>query len=396
MEDLVGYRVEDNSDIEESIVNAARKHYKDGKYDMAIKLYLGLLNTGASSKLYMDVGLCYYKMGNFDSAIDYLTKAVSLDTNNSIAYSYIGNCYFRKLDAQNSIESWMHARSISPRDEFVCLNLAIAYFAKNMIYESVFYYEKYLKYSQNRETAQYKSIQKNINEQFRSANDYFIEAQKNRSRGESLNAEKNYLHAIKKYPIVSEYTKALADLYYNSKNYIQAIVYYELAIRDTIENKKEIYLKLAQCFQNINDYRMAYCFYNRYLKYSMSSQEEYLQTIKIVSTLKRQLDETVSDITLELAKRHYQNNEYFEALIEYENCIILNPELKSEYEYEIKKLRAFINPERMITDKYMQKGSDLFNKGEFRSANKYFTEVMNLSNPKSEEYKLAKSKLVNV
>jgi len=50
----------------------------------------------------------------------------------------------------------------------------------------------------------------------------------------------------------------------------------------------------------------------------------------------------------------------------------------------------------MITDKYMQKGSDLFNKGEFRSANKYFTEVMNLSNPKSEEYKLAKSKLVNV
>ena len=54
---------------------------------------------------------------------------------------------------------------------------------------------------------------------------------------------------------------------------------------------------------------MAYCFYNRYLKYSMSSQEEYLQTIKIVSTLKRQLDETVSDITLELAKRHYQNNE---------------------------------------------------------------------------------------
>lgn len=396
MEDLVGYRVEDNSDIEESIVNAAKKHYKDGKYDMAIQLYSGLLKMGASSKLYLDTGLCYYKKGDFTSAIDYLSHAISLDTSNSIAYSYLGNCYFRKLDAQKAIENWMIARSISPKDEFVCLNLAIAYFAKNMMYESILYYEKYLKYAQNKDTVQYKSIQKNVNELFRVANDYYTNAQQIRGRGESLLAEKNYLNAIKKYPIISEYNLALADLYYAAKMYIQAIPFYEYALRDYSGEHKDTILRIAECFEKVNDYRMAYCFYTKYLKFSMSSQEEYLQTIKIVASLKRQLDSSATDITLELAKKYYENNEYFKALIEYENYLILNPDMKYEYESKVQQLKTFTNPESVVTKKYLERGRDLLQKGEVKGANKYFTEVMHLSNPKSNEYKLAKSKLTNV
>ena len=177
MIDVVGYSVEDNSDIESSIENAAKKHFKEGNYDAALKLYLGLLKTSASSKLYLDVGICFYKKGDFNLAIEYLTQSSQLDINNSLAFSYLGNCYFRKLDASKAIENWTIARSISPRDEFVCLNLAIAYFAKNMVYESVLYYQKYLKYAHNKDNHQYKSIQKNINELFRNANDLFIKAQ---------------------------------------------------------------------------------------------------------------------------------------------------------------------------------------------------------------------------
>lgn len=392
MVDVVGYRVEDNSDIEESVINAARKHFKDGNYDSAIRLYLGLLKTSASSKLYLDVGLCYYKKGDFDTAIEYLTHATTLDFRNSIAFSYIGNCYFRKLDAQNAIENWTISRSLSPRDEFVCLNLAIAYFAKNMSYESTYFYSKYLKYAQNKETSQYKSIQKNMNEMFQTANDYYIEAQKNKG----LLAEKNYLYAIKKYPIISEYSLALADLYYGIKSYQQAIPYYELALREYSENIKDIYLKIAQCFQAVNDYRMAYCFYNRYVKYIISSQGEYLEITRTIMNLKKMLDISASDITLEVAKQHYENNEYHEALIEYENYVILNPQLKSEYEHEINKLKSFVNSEEIITRKYLDKGKELLKRGETKGANKYFTEVMHLSNPKSDEYKFAKSKLGNV
>ena len=396
MVDVVGYSVEDNSDIEKSVIDAARKHFKDGNYDFAIKLYLGLLKTSASARLYFDVGLCYYKKSDYDSAIEYLTMAGNLDIRNSSAYSYLGNCYFRKLDAKNAIENWTIARSISPKDEFVCLNLAMAYFVKGMSYESVFYYQKYLKYSVNRETQQYLSIQKNMNELFETANDYYIQGERERARNEGILAEKNYKLAMKKYPVVSDYSYALASLYYDIKNYQDASIYYEISLREHSQRDKDIVLRLADCYEKTNDYRMAYCFYNRYLRYSISSQNEYLEITKKMSGLKKLLDSSVVDITLELAKQYYNNNEYYKSLLEYENCVILDSDNKFEYEDTIRKLRSFINPESIVTKKYLEKGKELLMQGEKQGANKYFTEVLHLANPKSDEYRLAKSRIANV
>ena len=396
MVDVVGYSVEDNSDIEKSVIDAARKHFKDGNYDSAIKLYLGLLKTSASARLYFDVGLCYYKKSDYDSAIEYLTMAGNLDIRNSSAYSYLGNCYFRKLDAKNAIENWTIARSISPKDEFVCLNLAMAYFVKGMSYESVFYYQKYLKYSMNRETQQYLSIQKNMNELFETANDYYIQGERERARNEGILAEKNYKLAMKKYPVVSDYSYALANLYYDIKNYQQAVVYYEMSLREHSQRDKDIILRLADCYEKINDYRMAYCFYNRYLRYSISSQNEYLEVTKKMSGLKKLLDSSVVDITLEMAKQYYNNNEYYKSLLEYENCLILDSDNKFEYEDTIRRLRSFVNPEAIVTKKYLEKGKELLMQGEKQGANKYFTEVLHLASPKSEEYRLAKSRIANV
>ena len=396
MVEVVGYRVEDNADIEESIINAARKHYKDGNYDSAIRLYLGLLKTSASSRLYMDVGLCYYKKNDYDTAIEYLTQAATLDIRNSVAFSYLGNCYFRKQDANNAIGNWIIARSLSPKDEFVCLNLAIAYFAKNMHYESVYYYDKYLKYAQNKDINQYKVVYQNISRQMNEANEYFLEGEKHRARNEGIPAEQNYLAAYKKFPIMPEYSLALADLYYESKNYVNAIPYYETSMREFSEKNREIFYKIANCFEQTGDYRLAFCFYSRYLKYTISSQNEYLEITKRITNLKKLINVTAPDITLELAKKYYQNNEYYKALIEYENYSILNPQNAAEYISIINQLKSFVNSEQIITKQYLKKGDELLQKGEAKGANKYFTEVMHLSNPKSREYKLAKSKLVNV
>ena len=46
------YYVQDNSDIENKTLEAAKNHYKNGKYSEALKLYLSLLNTSISFKLY--------------------------------------------------------------------------------------------------------------------------------------------------------------------------------------------------------------------------------------------------------------------------------------------------------------------------------------------------------
>jgi len=389
-----GYRVEDNSDIENAVINAAKKHYNDGNYDLAIKLYLGLLNTSASSKLYMDVGLCYYKKKDFVSALEYLTRATTLDNKNSVAYSYIGNCHFRKLDANKAIENWTMARSISPKDETVCLNLAIAYFAKNMSYESIFYYDKYLKYSQNRDTQQYKSVERNINGLMTEANDNYIQAQRAELRNDGITAEKNYLAAIKKYPIMSEYNLSLGNLYYKIKQYDKAIEHYEYCLRS--HNSKDAVLNLAKSYEAIDDSRSAYCFYKRYLNFTISTQSEYLELIKKINNLRKQIDFYSSNVVLEMAKKHYENNEYYKALVEYENYVILKPESKDDYAETIKRIRSFLLPEQIITRKYLEKGKELLKTGEIDGAKRYFTEVMHLSNPKSNEYKLAKSKILNV
>ena len=65
MSGTVRYSVEDSYNADETILEAARKHYKDGKYSDAIKLYLSLLKTSANSELYFDIGLCYYKKDSF-------------------------------------------------------------------------------------------------------------------------------------------------------------------------------------------------------------------------------------------------------------------------------------------------------------------------------------------
>ena len=392
MMETIGYSVEDNSDIEKSVLDAAKKHFSNADYDSAIKLYLGLLKTSASSKLYLEVGLCYYKKNEFDIAIEYLIHATTMDNKNATAFSYLGNCYFRKLDANKAIENWTNARSLSPQDEFVCLNLAIAYFAKNKSYESIFYYDKFLKYAQNKDTTQYKSIQSNMNDLFRNANDLYTKGISTKG----FLAEEYFINATKKYPIISEYTKKTADYYFLAKNYQQAIYYYNLTIRDNLTHNKNIFINLAECYIKLSDYRMGICFYTRALKYSMSIQKEYLELTRNISNLKKMIDKSSSEVTLELANNYYNNNEYYQALIEYENYTILNPNKKTEFEPKINKLKSFVNAEDRVTNEYIQLGNQLLLKGENQNANKYFSKVIEMSNPKSKEYKLAKTKLVNV
>lgn len=59
-------------------------------------------------------------------------------------------------------------------------------------------------------------------------------------------------------------------------------------------------------------------------------------------------------------------------------------------------LKSFLNPEARIIKACLEKGGELYADGDYRKANKYFSKVMLLSNENSSEYKLAKSRVVNV
>ena len=70
------YYVVDNSNIESKKLEAARNHYNSGDYLAALKLYLSLINTSISYKLYHRIGKCYYKMNDFKNAEEYFQKSI--------------------------------------------------------------------------------------------------------------------------------------------------------------------------------------------------------------------------------------------------------------------------------------------------------------------------------
>ena len=73
------YYIQDNSDIEDKKLEAAKGLYQSGNYQGALKLYLDMVNTAYSYKLNYEIGRCYYKLNEFDSALTYFFNSVSLE-----------------------------------------------------------------------------------------------------------------------------------------------------------------------------------------------------------------------------------------------------------------------------------------------------------------------------
>ena len=155
------YYTVDNSDIENQKLEAAKNHYAKGDYKSALRLYLDMLNTSISYKLYYEIGRCYYKLDDMLPAEEYFKKSVALENLKNPSYLLLGNIFYKKEDLKNAIENWVCAFAYKPYDAAVCLNLATSYFSKNMKFQSVFYYEKYLKYANDKGHA-YSAIKNSI------------------------------------------------------------------------------------------------------------------------------------------------------------------------------------------------------------------------------------------
>ena len=96
------------------------------------------------------------------------------------------------------------------------------------------------------------------------------------------------------------------------------------------------------------------------------------------------------------AEEYYTNNDYHMALFEYENTIILNPTLAQKLGGKIELLKKFINPEIDAIKISLEKGGIYYSEKDYRKSNKYFSKVMLLADERSTEYKIAKTRLVNV
>ena len=388
------YYIVDNSDLENKRLEAAKNHYVKGDYSSALRLYLDMLNMSTSFKLYYEIGRCYYKLNDLLPAEEYFKKSIGLESFKNPSYLYLGNIFYKREDLKNAIENWVSAYAYKPDDEAVCLNLATSYFSKNMKFQSVFYYEKYLKYARDRGQS-YSTIKNSINRCNEIGKEFMQKAQRAISLRNYSEAIEYLTFAVKNMPVSFDINLALGKAYLEENDNMHAMIFLKQAL--CLDNKSlDVLQKLASVFINLGDYTAAYCTMRRLLPLVIHNQSEYLRTLQVIKDLNASFDDLSYQGHKEWADRYYEDNNYHMALIEYENCVILKDELQNELGDKIDRIKSFINPETRIIKTCLEKGEALYNEGDFKTSNKYYSKAMLLANENSSEYRLAKSRVVNV
>ncbi len=388
------YYIEDNSDMENKKLEAARNHYMSGDYQSALNLYLSLVNANISYKLYHRIAKCYYKMGDFRNAEENFLNSIKLEKGDNPSYIYLGNIAYRKEDIRNAIYYWACAFAYKPDDDVVCLNLATSYFSCGMKFQSVFYYEKYLKYAQDKGNS-YSAVKKSLDEYTKIGNDFMQKAKVSIMRKDYKNAIEFLTFAYKNLPTNYDINLLLGTAYLAENDNMHAMIYLKQAY---CINKKsiEVLQMLTSVFINLGDYTAAYCTLRRILPLVISNQEEYLNTMQVIKELNSSFDEQSYFGHKEWGDNYYRENNFHFALFEYENCILLNDAMQEKLADKIEQLTRFINPEVYIVKAYMNKADSLYKEGDIKNANKYFSKVMLFSEPESQEYKSAKLRVANV
>lgn len=389
------YYIVDNSDLENKRLEAAKNYYSKGDYSSALRLYLDMLNTShISYKLYYEIGRCYYKLNDMLPAEEYFKKSIGLESFKNPSYLYLGNIYYKKEDLRNAIENWVSAYAYKPDDEAVCLNLATSYFSKNMKFQSVFYYEKYLKYAKDRGQS-YSTIKNSISRCNEIGKEFMQKAQRAISVRNYSEAIEYLTFAVKNMPISFDINLALGKAYLEENDNMHAMIFLKQAL--SLDNKSlDVLQKLASVFINIGDYTAAYCTMRRLLPLVIHNQAEYLKTLQLIKELNSTFDDLSYQGHREWADRYYEDNNYHMALLEYENCVILKDDLQGEIGDKIERIKTFIHPEARIIKACLEKGEALYENGEFVTSNKYYSKVMRLAGENTSEYRLAKSRVVNV
>ena len=389
------YYIQDNSDIEDKKLEAAKGLYSAGNFAGALKLYLDMVNTSYSYKLYYEIGRCYYKLNDLDNAELYFTRSVSLEQYKNPSYTFLGNIFHKRQNVEKAIENWAIAFSYKPDDEAVCLNLATSYFTKDMKFQSIFFYEKYLKYAKDKTSSYYLDIKKSI-ESFKNFGiEFYQKAQRANAMQDKETAIQALEIAVKNYPLHFDTNYLLGKLYFEQKEYLKSSMYLKQAY--CIDNKSlDVLELLSNVMINIGDFTGAYCVMKRILPLVMNNQKEYLEIIKTIKPLEDSFDNLSIAGHKEWAEKYYSYNNYHFALFEYENCLIMNSGQTSDYSSIVQELKSFINPEDRIIKSCFERGAYCYSNGDHKQANKYFSKIMTLSKENSPEYRLAKSRIVHV
>lgn len=394
MEELsTQFHLQDNSDFEGSIISAAKNHYSQGNYNEALKLLLDASNTNADSEIYTDIGNCYFMLNGHQEALDAWNKAISLNPKNSKPYANIGNMYYKNGAREMAISYWLVALISRPEDPNVNLNLAIAFNEKNMRFEAIKYFERYIKYTEDKSSTEYIRVKSKLQHCFNVANQYLNFGAKFQSEGQDKKAAACYFKSLANYPNLSKTNLNLGSIFFSDKNLDLAIKYWTAALHID-RNYDKIYSNLAISYDLKKEFDYAYSYYYQYMNYVINDKDEYYKANRRLLKIKPYLNDhsELIDKHLELAKEYIAGSKFDDAIDEFKIYSILKPEDAQEHKDIIKKLESYLNPELEIITTCFDIGNNLILEGRYTEAKPYFFRIMRLSSPQYLEFTKARAK----
>jgi len=392
-QNTIGFINQDNSDIEGSSILAARSHYSKGNYDEALNLLLSISHTSIDSTVCVEIGNCYYMQNKPKEALEHWEKAIKLDSKNAKAYTNLGNLYYKRNQVEMAISLWLVALIIRPEDAQTALNLAVAFDKKSMRFEAIKYFEKYIKYEENKTAKEYLDVKNKIQECFNIASQYLTLGVQCQSNGDNKQAAACYFKSLANYPNLSKTNLNLGSIFFEDKNLELAVKYWKTALYiDPTYDK--IYSNLAISYDMMQKFDYAYCYYYQYMNFIIHKKDEYMKVNQRFLKIKQYLSKhsELIQIHLGMAQEHLAKNEIYEAIDEYRNHSILNPNDKTECKEKIHNLESYLNPEANVILSCFEAGNKLLSRGKPSEAKHYFWRIMTLSSPQLLEYSKARAK----
>ena len=386
--------INNNADTESNLEQVAQKLYDQKNYEQALKIYSDMLLYSSNSDIYVKMGNCFDKLEKTDTAIEYWQKAVEVDPLNFKAYINLGNHSFSKNKIDKAITYWIASLLSMPEEPTSNLNLAIAYTMKEMPLEANIYFEKYLKYAQDKTSTKYKEVYTKIEKNKKLANDYLKLGVQYQTNQDHLSALKCYKRALLYYPVFSKIHLNLGSLYFQDKKYEEAVTHWTHA--EYIDpNYPKTLCNMAIAFDMIKKFDYAYCYYTKYANLIMSELMEYEKVASRCYRLKPIINANPYWVTnhLEIAQKALENCEFRKALNEFKNYLILNPDDQEIYTDLVNKIENYINPEKNVIKMCSEQGKLCIGKNDYAKAKSYYARILVLADQGSLEYNEAKRRL---
>ncbi len=307
------------------------------------------------------LGNCHRHNNNIDQALLCWKKAIDLSPKEYAAYLNIGNVQYAQNNLQQAIAFWTKAYSIRPESVVINLNLAVAYNKKGSWVKSTKFFERYMRFFRGDSNKQYESVKETLYRLRIKADFYFKKLQEVKEEGSVESIISLYKKIISTYSNVPTVYYNLANVLLYSKSYANALEVFMILYKYYPEFSKVTWC-IAELYNKLGKKDYAYCFYKRSEAVIAPTSTKYrtLQA-KINGLMYIAKSDQKSQEHLELAKEFEADNMYEEALMEYENSLMLAITPPDEVEIRIDELRMYTDPDETIIGELHNEINDCMN-----------------------------------